>query len=106
MFPGNVGSNETLALVAEQLGVSRYLAHSDALENSPRVVAPIPWSQEMKNKNRTFKILEAARQDGYAIAAFNVYNLEGAKAAINAAEELGMSVLLQVSDTNCSIFRP
>jgi tagatose 1,6-diphosphate aldolase GatY/KbaY len=44
----------------------------------------------------TTEILEHARQGGYAIGAFNVYNLEGAKAVIAAAEVEHSPVLLQL----------
>lgn len=92
VFPGNVGNNDTLALVAEQLGVPR----ANSIARNVSDVGSAPWSQDVKAKNKTFQILEGARIEGRAIAAFNVYNLEGAKAAVTAAEELNMSVLLQV----------
>jgi tagatose 1,6-diphosphate aldolase GatY/KbaY len=44
----------------------------------------------------TSKLLNAARRDGYAIGAFNVYNLEGAQAVIRAAEAENAPVLLQL----------
>ena len=37
-----------------------------------------------------------ARQGGYAVGAFNIYNLEGALAVIQAAKELNSPVIIQV----------
>jgi len=42
------------------------------------------------------QILQRARQLGYAVGAFNVYNLEGALAVIQSAEELGSPVIIQI----------
>ncbi len=44
----------------------------------------------------TRKLLAHARRDTYAVGAFNVYNLEGALAVTQAAEELKSPVILQV----------
>ncbi len=44
----------------------------------------------------TQKILARARDKGYAVGAFNVYNLEGALAVVRAASELKSPVILQV----------
>lgn len=44
----------------------------------------------------TLALLQAAQSDGYAIGAFNVYNLEGVKAVIAAAEVERSPVMLQV----------
>ena len=44
----------------------------------------------------TTEILDQARRGGYAVGAFNVYNLEGAKAVIAAAETERSPVLLQL----------
>ncbi|GIX47559.1 MAG: tagatose-bisphosphate aldolase [Candidatus Tectimicrobiota bacterium] len=41
-------------------------------------------------------LLAAARAGGYAVGAFNVYNLEGVRAVIGAAEALRSPVILQV----------
>ena len=41
-------------------------------------------------------MLHRARQGGYAVGAFNIYNLEGALAVIQAAEDLNSPVILQV----------
>lgn len=44
----------------------------------------------------TTTLLHSARADGYAIGAFNVYNLEGVRAVIAAAEAQGSPVMLQI----------
>lgn len=45
---------------------------------------------------QTSKLLSQARANGYAVGAFNVYNLEGALAVIQTAEELKSPVMLQI----------
>ncbi|HEY9664560.1 MAG TPA: class II fructose-bisphosphate aldolase [Allocoleopsis sp.] len=44
----------------------------------------------------TQELLETARRNAYAIGAFNVYNLEGVKAVINAAEAANSPAMLQL----------
>jgi tagatose 1,6-diphosphate aldolase GatY/KbaY len=44
----------------------------------------------------TVTLLNTARQNGYAIGAFNVYNLEGARAVVAAAEAEGSPAMLQI----------
>jgi len=44
----------------------------------------------------TRELLNTALRSGYAIGAFNVYNLEGVKAVINAAEALDSPAILQI----------
>lgn len=44
----------------------------------------------------TAELLQVARQAGYAVGAFNVYNLEGVKAVIAAAEAERSPVMLQI----------
>lgn len=44
----------------------------------------------------TSKLLQTARQNGYAVGAFNVYNLEGGLAVVAAAEKLNSPAMLQV----------
>lgn len=44
----------------------------------------------------TRELLETARKNIYAIGAFNVYNLEGVKAVISAAEERRSPAMLQI----------
>lgn len=45
------------------------------------------------------QILQRARLHGYAVGAFNIYNLEGALAVIQSAEELGSPVIIQLLPT-------
>lgn len=44
----------------------------------------------------TQELLETARRHAYAIGAFNVYNLEGVKAVIGAAEAHASPAMLQL----------
>jgi len=44
----------------------------------------------------TAALLQHARMRGYAVGAFNIYNLEGAKAVVAGAEELRSPVILQI----------
>ena len=44
----------------------------------------------------TQELLETARRNLYAIGAFNVYNLEGVKAVISAAEKSLSPAMLQI----------
>lgn len=44
----------------------------------------------------TIKLLNAARAGGYAVGAFNVYNLEGARAVVAAAEAERSPAMLQI----------
>lgn len=46
--------------------------------------------------SNTADLLKNARQDRYAVGAFNIYNLEGAKAVVLAAEKLRSPVILQL----------
>ncbi len=84
VFPGNVGSEDSLTKVALKLGVTRK-ADSDS-----NFVAGQLQSNYMVEK------LLQLRNKKQAIAAFNVYNLEGAQACVLAAEELKMPIILQV----------
>lgn len=45
---------------------------------------------------RTAEMLNRARNNHYAVGAFNIYNLEGATAVVRAAEELQSPVMLQM----------
>lgn len=42
------------------------------------------------------ELLETARRNAYAIGAFNIYNLEGVKAVVNAAEASNSPAMLQL----------
>jgi len=44
----------------------------------------------------TKDLLEAAQKNSYAVGAFNMYNLEGAKAVVNAAEAENSPAMLQI----------
>ncbi|MEM1253416.1 MAG: class II fructose-bisphosphate aldolase [Cyanobacteria bacterium P01_H01_bin.21] len=44
----------------------------------------------------TKKLLEAAQKQSYAIGAFNLYNLEGVKAVVNAAEADNSPAIIQI----------
>lgn len=44
----------------------------------------------------TRQLVESARREGYALGAFNVYNLEGVRAVVAAAETAGHPFMLQV----------
>jgi tagatose 1,6-diphosphate aldolase GatY/KbaY len=44
----------------------------------------------------TQELLETARRNAYAVGGFNVYNLEGIKAVVNAAEAIRSPALLQL----------
>jgi hypothetical protein len=95
VFPGNVGHNETLCRVAERLGVERKVSVAASEVISTLSAKQI---QTLRASNRTFQLLQRVKSQHstHAIAAFNVYNLEGAKAAVDAANELQTPVILQV----------
>lgn len=44
----------------------------------------------------TWELLEKAQKKGYAIGAFNIYNLEGVQAVVDAAESLQSPAMLQL----------
>lgn len=44
----------------------------------------------------TVELLRMAQLEGYAIGAFNIYNLEGARAVVTAAEECNSPAMLQI----------
>ena len=54
----------------------------------------------------TNDLLHVAQQGGYAIGAFNVYNLEGARAVVNAAEQNNSPALLQIHPAALSYAGP
>lgn len=95
VFPGNVGSNESLSHVAEKLGVpmkcDKQIHQNSAARLRSSEIA------RLRAANQTFQLLNSAKTKSNAIAAFNVYNLEGAKAAVDAAQELQSPVILQVT---------
>jgi tagatose 1,6-diphosphate aldolase GatY/KbaY len=91
VFPGNVGDKDALARVAMKLGVKKLSDVSATVTDKPtRTSTSKPEESKMLNA------LKEAQQKGYALAAFNVYNLEGAKAVVDKAEALGSPAILQV----------
>ena len=89
VFPGNIGDKDALARVAMKLGVKKLNEVSITATDKPARSAK-PEDSKMLNT------LKEAQQKGYALAAFNVYNLEGAKAVVEKAEDLGSPAILQV----------
>ncbi|CAA6664821.1 unnamed protein product [Spirodela intermedia] len=71
VFPGNVGDDNSLAEVVQK------------------------WSHPPL-KSSTKELLVNAEKSGYAVGAFNVYNLEGVEAVIAAAEAEKSPAILQV----------
>ncbi|KAJ1698839.1 hypothetical protein LUZ63_007351 [Rhynchospora breviuscula] len=70
VFPGNVGDNEALAKVAKT------------------------WARPPRCSTK--QLLDDAEKGGYAIGAFNVYNMEGVEAVISAAEAESSPAILQI----------
>ena len=93
VYPGNVGDNNGLCNVAEKLGVKRKFTSTSTNFNYPISTQQI---QSIRASNRTFQLLQKEKNNLHAVAAFNIYNLEGAKAVVDAAEELQSSIILQV----------
>ncbi|KAL8139718.1 hypothetical protein V2J09_005739 [Rumex salicifolius] len=71
VFPGNVGDNKALAEVVKT------------------------WARPTRLAS-TKDILLDAKNGGYAVGAFNVYNLEGVEAVVAAAEEQQSPAILQI----------
>lgn len=71
VFPGNVGDSRALAEVVKS------------------------WTRPIKLSS-TKELLINAENGGYAVGAFNVYNLEGVQAVISAAEEEQSPAILQI----------
>ncbi|KAM7479632.1 hypothetical protein LguiA_027845 [Lonicera macranthoides] len=71
VFPGNVGSSTALAEVVNC------------------------WARPVKLSS-TKELLLNAEKGGYAVGAFNVYNLEGVEAVVAAAEEQQSPAILQI----------
>lgn len=70
VFPGNVGNNTALAEVVKN------------------------WARPPRSSTKD--ILLNAEKGGYAVGAFNIYNLEGVQAVISAAEAEGSPAILQI----------
>eukprot|EP01040_Poterioochromonas_malhamensis_P014407 gene14407-15944_t len=89
VFPGNVGDDLALCRVASQLGVEykkSKVLHSNTVTND----------HDSLKQDKLLKTLEEMRGRKQAIAAFNIYNMEGAKAVVEAAEELKRPIMIQV----------
>lgn len=71
VFPGNVGDSKALAEVVKS------------------------WARPLRLSS-TKELLSNAEKGGYAVGAFNVYNLEGAEAVVAAAEEEQSPAILQI----------
>ncbi|KAB2041320.1 hypothetical protein ES319_D02G140000v1 [Gossypium barbadense] len=71
VFPGNVGDSKALVEVVRS------------------------WAHPLRLSS-TKKILINAEKGGYAVGAFNVYNMEGVKAVVSAAEQERSPAILQV----------
>ncbi|TKY44805.1 oxidoreductase YgbJ [Spatholobus suberectus] len=71
VFPGNVGDSKALAEVVKS------------------------WTCPIRLTS-TKEILNNAERGGYAVGAFNVYNLEGVEAVVSAAEEEQSPAILQI----------
>lgn len=133
VFPGNVGSENALVECMEKLGVRRqdeniyslrdgdissdYVdeditsikSHHHRQQQQLLSDVELKWKQNSK-KNDTIKILSNTQNESSlqkrAVAAFNVYNLEGAKAVIEAAEQLDTDVILQVHPSSLQFGGP
>ncbi|KAF6150211.1 hypothetical protein GIB67_000085 [Kingdonia uniflora] len=71
VFPGNVGDNAAMAEVVKN------------------------WASPVRTSS-TKELLLNAEKGGYAVGAFNVYNLEGVQAVVAAAEEENSPAILQI----------
>ena len=124
VFPGNVGDDEGLLRVLRRLGVGRVQQQqqqqqglgrgatkstasasadtstpgSRTAQRSPtHAISSSSSSTPLRaDSSRLLAALSQARQHSRAIAAFNVYNLEGAKAVVEAAEKKRAPIMLQV----------
>ncbi|CAL1393091.1 unnamed protein product [Linum trigynum] len=72
VFPGNVGDSKAVADVVKS------------------------WALPAAKISSTKEILLNAEEGGYAVGAFNVYNMEGAQAVVAAAEEENSPAILQI----------
>ena len=102
VFPGNVGDDEALTRVLRRLGAKEKETLNVAAASastSTSASASASASAAMPLRSESLQLLDElakARGANKAIAAFNVYNLEGAKAVVEAAEEAKAPVMLQV----------
>ena len=107
VFPGNVGDNDALLRAAITLGVTpKGPSHhtptsssSSSTSAAPAAAAHTGTPSSNSSHSKLLNALSAAQLQESAIAAFNVYNLEGAKAVVAAAELARSPVILQVDAT-------
>jgi Fructose-bisphosphate aldolase class-II len=116
VFPGNVGDDSALTRVVTKFGGRRLITKPDPSSKSQgdldagastkasgrsaevgRGNGPIIRSRTNESSSM-INLLKDYQQKGKAVAAFNVYNLEGAKAVITAAQRMNAPVILQVSE--------
>lgn len=104
VFPGNVGDEAALTRVAQKMGVKlkNMTKNSFSIAEISDSLPNIRENIETEVRGGMIYTLKHAQKQGFAIAAFNVYNLEGAKAVISAAEKVNIPVILQVS---CFIYK-
>jgi hypothetical protein len=101
VFPGNVGDDSALSKVVQKLGVS-LRGVNNKFHNTLTRMKKISTNGSSSSSSSGTKFhhvvsaLQSAETKGFALAAFNVYNLEGASAVIRAAEKLNSAVILQV----------
>ncbi|KAJ6874910.1 hypothetical protein NC652_034581 [Populus alba x Populus x berolinensis] len=93
VFPGNVGDSKALADVVKSWALPSRLSSTKEL-------------LLVRTANLLFKywiyldidiiLIKNAERGGYAVGAFNVYNMEGAEAVVAAAEEENSPAILQI----------
>lgn len=109
VFPGNVGDNDALLRAAITLGVTpkgpsqhtptpstSSSSSSSTSSTAPAAAAHTGTPSSKSSHSKLLNALSVAQLQQSAIAAFNVYNLEGAKAVVAAAELARSPVILQV----------
>lgn len=103
VFPGNVGDDDALLRVMRKLGVPDKAANAPSSQQQSQSSAPSTPSPPAGStfplraeSVRLLDVLHSARSGQRAVPAFNVYNLEGASAAVMAAEKMKAPVMLQV----------
>ena len=106
VFPGNVGDKDALLKAAITLGVpEKSPSEKGTSGGGSQTSGSAPSSSSSSSSSvkasaasssKLLSALSTALAHSYAIAAFNVYNLEGAKAVVAAAEMSRSPVILQV----------
>lgn len=94
-FSGNVGDSKALADVVKSWALPSRLS-------STKELLLVSTAQIIFFNSSSFQILTSsfwiknAEKGGYAVGAFNVYNIEGAEAVVAAAEQENSPAILQV----------